>query len=554
MKSPKGKRTALIEELESLRDQLDDAQDTDSAGSIAASSHHPKQPADQAQALHDATIRAEQALTALSEKEARYRTLVQNLPGIVYRCALDADGTMEYISDFVENVTGYPAADFIKNKTRSYASIIHPDDRAFVTQTVKEGVSNNGFFSIEYRLIDKNNAIRWVFERGQVIRKNNDNLDHLDGVIMDISELKEAEKLLEAKNALINAIQRLQSGFIQNYDLFGLCKVLLNDFLKLTGSEYGLIGELETTSRGKSYITTFAVHMPDWSQDSPLSHEQSDGTGYEFHELDNLFGYAITSGKAVISNDPAHHPAAVGLPEGHPPIRSFMGIPVYHGDRIVGQIALANRQGGYTEEIQDYISPLVSAYGQIIIARQEQLARAIAEEKLARLAKLDGLLGIPNRRSFDEFIEKAWSRGRRKKEPLSVMMIDIDHFKLYNDHYGHQQGDKCLKTVAAILTRCIRRPTDMLARYGGEEFVCVLPDTPLEGAMAVAETMQKKIARKGIPHESSKVAKHVTLSLGIATITPAAKESSINLIRHADQLLYQAKKDGRNRIVNSETE
>lgn len=171
-----------------------------------------------------------------------------------------------------------------------------------------------------------------------------------------------------------------------------------------------------------------------------------------------------------------------------------------------------------------------------------------ANRKLRRLSTIDTLTGIANRRSFNEAIEKEWRRCIRSGKSLSLIMADIDFFKDYNDHYGHLEGDTCLKKVAGALKRALRRPGDFLARYGGEEFVALLPDTDSQGACLVAEAMLYNVKALGVPHAHSSVSERVTVSFGLATIVPLIDVKSSTLIKAADDALYEAKKQGRNRI------
>jgi diguanylate cyclase (GGDEF)-like protein len=172
-----------------------------------------------------------------------------------------------------------------------------------------------------------------------------------------------------------------------------------------------------------------------------------------------------------------------------------------------------------------------------------------ANLELSRLANLDGLTQIANRRRFDECLAFEWQRHLREQQPLALIMIDIDYFKYYNDYYGHQCGDDCLIQVAKVISLVPRRRTDFVARYGGEEFVVILPNTKAQNAMFVAESIRKAVFNLGIPHEKSKVSSYVTLSLGIASIVPSAFQSLDSLITKADESLYAAKKQGRNRTI-----
>lgn len=167
---------------------------------------------------------------------------------------------------------------------------------------------------------------------------------------------------------------------------------------------------------------------------------------------------------------------------------------------------------------------------------------------LENLAGLDGLTGIANRRRFDETLAVEWHRAQRAKFSVAIILLDIDFFKPYNDHYGHPQGDDCLRRVAGGLTTTLRRASDFLARYGGEEFVAILANCEMTEALAVAEQMRERIAELAIPHGYSRVASYVTISLGVAARVPELTDVAADLIAAADAALYQAKRAGRNRV------
>lgn len=171
---------------------------------------------------------------------------------------------------------------------------------------------------------------------------------------------------------------------------------------------------------------------------------------------------------------------------------------------------------------------------------------------LLRLSTMDGLTGIANRRHFDEILLQEWKIGLRENTTLSVIILDIDFFKKYNDGYGHQGGDDCLKEVAKTLSDSMHRPGDFIARYGGEEFVAILPGTDAEGAAMIAEKMRANVAARNIPHAHSSVASHVSISLGVASMQPDKSATPADLIALADGALYKAKEQGRNRYVVAE--
>ena len=171
-----------------------------------------------------------------------------------------------------------------------------------------------------------------------------------------------------------------------------------------------------------------------------------------------------------------------------------------------------------------------------------------ANKSLKRLSSLDGLTGVANRRSFDERIELEWARAMRNAQPLALIMIDIDYFKPYNDRYGHQAGDDCLKKVASMITSTIHRAGDLAVRYGGEEFAVLLPDTNMEGAIGIAEKIRAGVEGMQIEHCGSKNNNFLTISLGVASKIPVKMEKFAPLIKAADKVLYIAKKEGRNRV------
>jgi diguanylate cyclase (GGDEF)-like protein len=184
------------------------------------------------------------------------------------------------------------------------------------------------------------------------------------------------------------------------------------------------------------------------------------------------------------------------------------------------------------------------------ISRMRFLEACLLRELVAR----DGLTGIQNRRMFDQHIQRVWQQAVREKVRVAVLLADIDCFKDYNDRYGHQAGDECLRAVAVSLSQCARRPLDFVARYGGEEFALVLYEASREYVAEVLTRIQRSIAELNIPHEASRVASRLTLSIGAAFILPSATRTPEGLIQLADEGLYSAKEQGRNRVVVMEAE
>lgn len=177
-----------------------------------------------------------------------------------------------------------------------------------------------------------------------------------------------------------------------------------------------------------------------------------------------------------------------------------------------------------------------------------------ANRSLERMCREDGLTRLANRRRFDTYLAGQIAAANRHKRVLALVMCDVDCFKGFNDHYGHQEGDECLKQVAAALQSCCRRPTDLAARYGGEEFAIILPDTELIGAIQIAEAAREAVAQLRIAHAHSPAAAHVTISCGVALMSRSVEASAASLILEADQMLFQAKRHGRDCVIAAAAE
>jgi diguanylate cyclase (GGDEF)-like protein len=221
------------------------------------------------------------------------------------------------------------------------------------------------------------------------------------------------------------------------------------------------------------------------------------------------------------------------------------GIPVIF---VTAQTDVVAETIGLDAGAVDFIAKPINP--QIVRARvRTHLTLKAQADLLRQWAYIDGLTGVHNRRHFDERLACEWARVARNATPLSVLMIDVDRFKHYNDRNGHQAGDDCLRRVAATLRDGLRRPADLLARYGGEEFACLLPETDRAGALTVARALEQAVRDAGLVHPDSDVARVVTVSVGAATGGPPPRSGSARaLMTAADEQLYAAKQSGRGRV------
>jgi diguanylate cyclase (GGDEF)-like protein/PAS domain S-box-containing protein len=212
---------------------------------------------------------------------------------------------------------------------------------------------------------------------------------------------------------------------------------------------------------------------------------------------------------------------------------------------------------GHSRWYQLLVSPFKDSEGGVIgvvnnaieITERKQVETALQEanQKLEQLATHDGLTQIANRRYFDEYLQQEWQRMTREQQPLSLILLDVDCFKAYNDYFGHQQGDEGLVTIAQAVQQVVKRSADLLARYGGEEFGVILPNTRRSGAESVAQAIQSEIKALRLPHPKSRVNDYLTVSMGIASVVPTPSQAVEDLVAAADSALYQAKRRGRDR-------
>lgn len=212
---------------------------------------------------------------------------------------------------------------------------------------------------------------------------------------------------------------------------------------------------------------------------------------------------------------------------------------------VTGRDSGEDEAEGLDAGAADFITKPFRAPAVLARVRNHLLFKA-QTDLLRQMAFIDGLTGVSNRRRFDETLDVEWGRARRNGEPLALVMIDVDHFKLYNDSFGHQAGDDCLRQIAVAMRRCLRRPGDLLARYGGEEFICLLPGTDIDGARIVADALGdavKALALKAAPAASHE---QVTISRGVAATIVSDDDGSTALKQAADAALYRAKHSGRN--------
>jgi len=272
--------------------------------------------------------------------------------------------------------------------------------------------------------------------------------------------------------------------------------------------------------------------------------------------------YVSPSARQVLGFEPeellGRHPQEMFLQEDLPIIESAAATLYSGGAPTVAPVARVRCKDGtikWCESRARMVGTNAEGGGDVVVALRDVTERKELENRLAALAMTDGLTSLANRRAFDEAIVREWRATQRTGLPTSLMLLDVDHFKAFNDYYGHQVGDDCLRTVAVTVVNHVRRPRDFVARYGGEEIAVILPETDAAGALMVAESVRQAVEDLAIPHRGNPEGSGVvTVSIGVTTAVSSLGgtiEMPEGLLLTADSALYKAKHHGRNRIEGS---
>jgi diguanylate cyclase (GGDEF)-like protein len=368
--------------------------------------------------------------------------------------------------------------------------------------------------------------------------------------MLDIRERKRKRDALALQNAYLSALHDTTLGLIGRLEFNALISTVLSRAGTLTGTQDGFLFLYDSETDELELMVGLGVYK--------------DEVGRRVKSDQGLAGKVYRSGEPLILEDYSVWPDRLPHRK-YDDLHAVVGMPLKRRSSIAGVMGLGHFESGKRFG-QDEID-IIERFCQLAIValdnaqlysrlqdelkerHRAQEALKSANLKLERLARLDGLTQVANRRRFDEALQEEWRRMRRSRAPIALIMGDVDFFKRFNDTYGHQAGDRCLQVIARTMAANAYRPADMIARYGGEEFVMLLPETDIEGARFVAQRILTAVHNLKIPHACSDAAPHVTLSLGVACLTADADGDPSLLVQLADEALYEAKKGGRNKVV-----
>lgn len=388
------------------------------------------------------------------EQEARLNHLMHVSPGVVYACEASNNHVFTFISQNISELLGYTPEQLIADKN-FWIQCIHPDDIESVLHAFDLKADIN-IEEYEYRLRHANGHYIWVYDKRQLVHDKQGNPREIVGMFLDHTERRQYESAIETNNQLLNAISRAHARFIQESDPRKVFDELLEDMLALTGSEYGFIGEVLYTEEGQPYLKTYAITNIAWNDETRAFYEQNAPTGMEFYNLNSLFGATLSSGETVIANDPANDSRRCGLPDGHPDLNAFMGVPFYVGDKMVGMAGFANRPQGYDQRLVDFLQPLFVTCARLIEAMRHDVQRREAEASLRESATrirsildtvVDGIVTINNQgivETFNPASERIFGYSATEVIGHNVSMLMPEHYAVEHDGYlshYHQTRD-----------------------------------------------------------------------------------------------------------------
>lgn len=493
--------------------------------------------------------------------------------------------------------------------------LYHPDDRQDVADAVAKAISARDSFEVQKRILRSDGQARDVVSRGLCELSAAGEVTAVFGVVMDVTELREAEREVAVKSALLKTtLDTMDQGlimvgadgrldvsnrrFAELLDLpqemlaehrpdfddildhldargeFGKTTEDFQQHVRARGGPFSLgvyqrrrpngqVLEVRTSALAEGGIVrTYTDETAHYEAEERVRESESRFRMLSENSAD-LVTHIDATGRRVFASSAAFdllgylpeeliggRPADLAYPDDRQALEAMLS-PLARGERAPSVQYRALRKNGTYLWIEATGRPLDPKQGYVLALRDVDARKRAEDElelavsRLNELANSDGLTGLANRRNFDESLQRELSRATRSGMPLTLFIADVDHFKAYNDTYGHPAGDECLRKVAQVLRTSIRRPGDLVARYGGEEFAVILPETDSDGAIAVAELFRSSMRGAALVHERSD---HgiVTVSVGVATLEPSSKGvSALALIQRADSALYEAKRSGR---------
>lgn len=455
----------------------------------------------------------------------------------------DVQGRVEWANPAFTAITQYTLAEALgKNPRELVKSGEHPPSfYQILWKTILSGQCWRGEI-INRR---KDGTLYYEFATITPVHDHRHDIHHFVAIKQDISERKAIELSLRQQAERDQMIQVITHRIRQTLDLDQILETTVDEIRHFLDVDRVLIYRFNTDqnriviaeSVAQPWPSSLGYEMPD-----PYFFELSDGQLYQgcIEAIDDV-------SKADLQ--PCHQQVLANL---H--VQAKLMVPLWQGETLWGMMVAHQCRSPRLWKPLDRGCLIQLAVQVEIAIYQSELYRQLEQvnQELEQLATQDGLTQIANRRTFNRVLEQEWDRMQRDQQPLSLLLIDVDYFKLYNDHYGHQAGDHCLCQVAQVLKKAAQRPADLVARYGGEEFAVLLPQTDTRGAIEVAQAIQRLLHDLAVEHRYSPISLQVTVSIGLGTIIPSSTASMDEWVYQTDQALYAAKAQGRNSYVQAQ--
>ena len=464
-----------------------------------------------------------------------FQTIVDNTSTLVWMC--DKVGNTTFFNQAWSRILWHGNNADLNS---SWLVNIHPLDSEYCQRRFRQALNEQKGFTISYRLITIDDNYRWISNQAVPQFTVDGEFEGLVGYCFDITSHKIAERKLIKRAVSDRLLAQITQQIHTSLNLEQILQTTVEEVKQFLLAEKIQINRVDEANQLTLLFESKLVG-------SPLSCDISEPKQIPAVLFANNLDL-LSAGKSVTQDFCELTNVVKSC--------STLLIPIIVEAKLWGLICVENcsfARKWNTEEI--YLLERVAMVLSVAIKQAnlyQQLERANRE--LEQLSLVDGLTQIANRRKFDRYITSQWRELSREQSPLSLIFCDVDRFKLYNDTYGHQTGDRCLTVVAQAINKVIKRPGDLVCRYGGEEFVLVLPRTPLEGAMYVAQQIRLQVKALRIPHLESAIDRYVTISLGVSCCIPQPDLDPQTLIAAADKALYKAKATGRDRAVECEIE
>jgi diguanylate cyclase (GGDEF)-like protein/PAS domain S-box-containing protein len=465
-------------------------------------------------------------------------TIINTTPTLIW--TIDIDGKCQFLNRSWVEFTGKS----LEELKQSWLSLIHPEEKDLFENLCHSALKQQAGFQIEYRLLGRDGQYRWMLNHAELYEDERGNFAGLISSCVDITQRKEIERELAQKVEINFNLIEITKNIHKPLELSVILQTTIEQIDRLLKAETIFIAKAIT---GKN----FHILCESNSLKSTISRRLAASSKESFVELLRDFDRLAAGNNVIVRNINSSCLSKYNLNSNCQSQISAIAVPIIVEEELWGWLCAQQSDVPsfwQTAEI-DFLEQITIQLSLAIQKAElyQQLEEANLELEL--LSSIDSLTKIANRRRFDEYIQTEWRRLAREKAPLSLILCDIDHFKLYNDTYGHQAGDHCLQMVAKAIARAVKRPADLVCRYGGEEFAAILPNTDLKGTEYLAEQIRWQIEALEIPHINSPTDLYITLSLGIASCIPDNHHDFSSLIFAADTALYQAKDLGRNRVV-----